>query len=305
MRWKILRNHLMPSPRTSILLWIALALGVMGNICAVSVGFAPDAPDPFGMGVFVLGGMFAPLVALLLVVGALRERGDGPKGLFLATSAATLALGGGLIGLGLARDPEVGITGAGATYACFCFPATMVLFVPAGRFLLRSWPEFRAALRAERERRAVEIIGARGGAALADLARELDLSEKQVRALLDGLLHAQRLEGMVVGERFESAGTLLRKRLRLAAIVHARGHVRVRDLAQELGVPLATLKQWIYELVHEGQFTGYINWSEGILYSSEAQKLRDAGHCPHCGGELGLAGKGVVKCQYCGAAIFL
>ena len=45
-------------------------------------------------------------------------------------------------------------------------------------------------------------------------------------------------------------------------------------------------------------------WDEGTLYSRDAAQLH--GHkCPSCGGAVELAGKGVVRCPYCGAEIFL
>jgi len=42
-----------------------------------------------------------------------------------------------------------------------------------------------------------------------------------------------------------------------------------------------------------------------MLYSVEAQKLKDNGTCPKCGGKLELAGKGLIKCPYCGTEVFL
>ena len=44
-----------------------------------------------------------------------------------------------------------------------------------------------------------------------------------------------------------------------------------------------------------GLYSGYINWDKGVLYSSEASKLRDLKQCPNCGGEIVLTGKGVAR----------
>ncbi len=53
-----------------------------------------------------------------------------------------------------------------------------------------------------------------------------------------------------------------------------------------------------------GEFTGYMNWDEGLLYSADASKLAHD-RCPRCGSEITLAGKGVAQCAHCGSEIFL
>ncbi len=102
-----------------------------------------------------------------------------------------------------------------------------------------------------------------------------------------------------------SAAALAEKQRRLLGVVHARGQIHLDALAAELRAPRGLLKDWIYQLVQRGQFSGYINWEEGLLYSADAQALRDQGRCPRCGGELGLAGKGVILCSHCGSEILL
>jgi predicted RNA-binding Zn-ribbon protein involved in translation (DUF1610 family) len=41
------------------------------------------------------------------------------------------------------------------------------------------------------------------------------------------------------------------------------------------------------------------------LYSSDASNLRGLEKCKNCGGEIKLAGKGVVVCPFCGTEYFL
>lgn len=95
------------------------------------------------------------------------------------------------------------------------------------------------------------------------------------------------------------------KQRRLLDMVTTRGQLPMADAAVELQVPRDELKNWVYRLVGLGVFTGYINWDDGILFSAQAAQLRDLTQCKKCGGEVKLAGKGVVKCPYCGTEYFL
>jgi hypothetical protein len=91
----------------------------------------------------------------------------------------------------------------------------------------------------------------------------------------------------------------------LLNLVQSRGKVRLDDAALELQVPKDRLRDMIHSLVGLGVFSGYINWDNGVLYSSEASKLRELTKCPNCGGEITLSGKGVAACRFCGTEFFL
>ncbi|MFN8373529.1 MAG: hypothetical protein U0694_11730 [Anaerolineae bacterium] len=97
----------------------------------------------------------------------------------------------------------------------------------------------------------------------------------------------------------------MRQQRQLMDIVKSRGQVSVNDLALEMGISVDTVKNMIHDLVGLQVFSGYINWNEGTLYSSEAAKLRDLKQCKNCGGEIKLVGKGVVACPFCGTEYFL
>lgn len=111
------------------------------------------------------------------------------------------------------------------------------------------------------------------------------------------LLMRGRQEAVVA----ESA-TMQRKML---GMIKAKGQVNIADLAIELRASRDQIQTNIYELVNMGLYSGYINWTEGTLYSSEASELRTLDRCKNCNGQLELAGKGVIRCPFCGTEYFL
>lgn len=91
---------------------------------------------------------------------------------------------------------------------------------------------------------------------------------------------------------------------RFLGIIESRGQVELKWLAKELGIKDKELENLIYDAVAKGQFTGYINWDSGDLYAKAAGEI-ETNRCPVCGATLEFAGKGVVKCEYCGTETFL
>jgi len=91
----------------------------------------------------------------------------------------------------------------------------------------------------------------------------------------------------------------------LIDIVKTRGQVQISDLVLELKSTKDRVQQDLYQLVGRGLFSGYVDWDKGVLYSVEAKQLNGRQTCPNCGGPLELGGKGLIKCPYCGAEIFL
>jgi hypothetical protein len=88
-------------------------------------------------------------------------------------------------------------------------------------------------------------------------------------------------------------------------MVKTRGKVNVSDVVVELQSSLPAVQDMVYKLVGMGVFSGYVNWDEGTLYSAEASELRGIEQCKNCGGNLTLAGKGIIKCPFCGTEYFL
>jgi hypothetical protein len=86
--------------------------------------------------------------------------------------------------------------------------------------------------------------------------------------------------------------------------VMTRGRVSVADLAIEGDLTRDQVRDYIYDLIGKDLFRGYVNWDRGELVSAEAAQIKD-GSCPNCGGQLQLAGKGLVRCPYCGTETYL
>ena len=87
--------------------------------------------------------------------------------------------------------------------------------------------------------------------------------------------------------------------------VKTRGQVQISDLVLDLKSTTEKVQHDLHQLVGRGLFSGYVDWDKGTLYSVEASKLQGQQSCPNCGGQVELAGKGLIKCPYCGAEIFL
>jgi DNA-directed RNA polymerase subunit RPC12/RpoP len=92
---------------------------------------------------------------------------------------------------------------------------------------------------------------------------------------------------------------------RVLNTVTTRGQIMISELAIDMGISADQVKKYVYDLVGKGLFTGYVDWKAGKLVSQEASQLQGRTTCPNCGGQLELAGKGLIKCPYCGAEIFL
>jgi ribosomal protein L37AE/L43A len=86
--------------------------------------------------------------------------------------------------------------------------------------------------------------------------------------------------------------------------VMTRGRVSVADLAIECNLTRDQVKQNIYDLIGKDLFRGYVNWERGELVSAEAAQIKED-TCPNCGGKVELAGKGLVRCPYCGTETYL
>jgi hypothetical protein len=86
--------------------------------------------------------------------------------------------------------------------------------------------------------------------------------------------------------------------------VTTRGRVSIPDLAIDTDSSRDDVRRYVYDLIGKGLFAGYVNWDKGELVSAEAAQIKED-TCPNCGGKVELAGKGLVRCPYCGTETYL
>jgi DNA-directed RNA polymerase subunit RPC12/RpoP len=296
-----------PAPLPAALASAAGGFIVLGLLVSLGYGLSAGSRSFLENAGFMFGAIVTPVIEVLLIAAALIEKMALPRALLWASAAGMWLFGGLGLLIGLAAAPTTGLAAAFVSYCCLCSPAALVCGVPAVYFVRRAAPGVHGQVSADQEHQVLQLATVRGETTLADIANTLSLPPREAAATLERLIHSGRFKGMFDGEsgRVYTQAALLEKQRALAGIVTARGQITLDELANELRAPRHLLRGWIYELVRRASFTGYVNWAEGVVYSAEAKKLTAAGRCPRCNGELGLAGKGVIRCEHCGSEIFL
>jgi predicted transcriptional regulator len=104
---------------------------------------------------------------------------------------------------------------------------------------------------------------------------------------------------------FQEADDLrkVKREKEILTMIEAQGRVKIPEICLNLHLDRSAVEALIRDLVGKGLFTGSINWQEGLLVSVEAKSMAQ-GKCPHCGGELQIAGKGFVRCPFCGSEVY-
>jgi ribosomal protein S27AE len=107
------------------------------------------------------------------------------------------------------------------------------------------------------------------------------------------------------GQQEKSEYAEIEKQKKVLNMVLAQGKVTLAEVALELNTPRDRVEDMVRDLVGKNLFSGAINWNDGVLYSKQASQMKADRKCPNCGGQVELAGKGVIECPFCGAEVFL
>ncbi len=109
------------------------------------------------------------------------------------------------------------------------------------------------------------------------------------------------IRGGAEAKQFEIAA----RQRKMLGIIESAGEISIADLALQMAGTRDSVRADLYDLVSKGLFAGYVDWDRGILFARQASELRGKETCPNCGGQVSLAGKGLVRCPFCGVEIFL
>ena len=298
-----LRHYFIPTPAALTMLWVAGFW--LGITCALFALIAFEIGDP-GAGLLSWSVFSAPVSGLLLLVGAWREPRSGPRALILSFTLLLALTAAGAAGVAMSGELSTAPAGVPALLACCAAPLLLPLAGLALFFGLKARPELRQIVQSARYRRVHELLRARGEVSFAEIGRETSLPEAEAAALLAGLVRSGELMAFLdlEGRRAYSTATLAARQRHMLAMIKARGEVRLAELAAELRAPATLISGWLRQLVQRGQFSGYVDWEGGLLFSAEASAVQQRSNCPRCGGQLNLAGHGVIQCQHCGVEVF-
>lgn len=310
MRTNRLRRLFTPGRRAVGALGIGILLAATVFCClAVLVLAAPPARTgaPMSGPEIVLFGfvwVVLPGLVLFVVLAALLEKRNPPRALLWLGATLLLALAGLLTTLMMLVDIEGGhLTQGTVMLTVVVAPVVLLFSLPTVYFGARSIAEVRAALLDDLSRQACELVQARGEMTFAQLAQELDIPVGEVDDLLDELLRAHELNGVMYAtwQRVYTATALAEKQRSLLELLRAQGRVYLPAIPAMLKVPRELVHDWLYQLVQRGQFEGCINWKQGWLYSVTVRQLGADSQCPQCGGTLSAGPALTVRCLHCGS----
>ena len=291
-RNQLIRDYLWG--KTSLPLVTAVAVFSLVTSCMfVTTGFFSRANFLF----------FIPLISVVMMVaGAWSEQKPLPRavGLFI----------GWLILSGTFAIAAIGIAQKGGNWAATLITGGVLALILAGLigfYGLQSFREYTKALSASAEQLLVDLVQIRGEVTLDEAAEELRSSASDAAHVAEQAAASGALAGAVdlPNQRIYSLAMLAQKQAQLASVVQAQGQITMQDISRELRAPEALIRQWLYQLVRRGRFSGYVNWETDTIYSQERGELQQRHTCPNCTAPLELVGQGIIGCTFCGAEIFI
>lgn len=285
--------------------WLLLCGSCMVVLTVAEIARGDATAASLASGALVLGFLLFPVSALFLFVGALLAGRWAARAVLLAATLGTLLLGAGASASAMLGDPDP-MSGLVVVVILFAVPVGGVAIT---LLLSTLWAvrEVRASIEAARRTRLQQLLTARGEVAFDTLARELRLPPEPAVALLEELSTSGELPA-VLDREAQMAFTAPRyaqKARDLASVVWGRGKASLPELAAELRLSPGRLHGMLAAAMESGTFTGFFDARTGEIVSAEASELRHGRTCPACGGQMDLAGHGLVVCGYCRAEIFL
>lgn len=301
--WKVIR----PQFFSRLVVGIISFVLILGSLCSISILSTEPLQKGGPLALAALGLFFIPLVVLILIFAALREKNDPPRFFLWSFTMAGMGLSIAAVAVAMWVDQTAGPDLSITSMVYFAGPLLSIFSIPVVYYGIRSWPAIIQELSTNLTNTAIRLINNQGETHFHQIAKLLDIPISQVDNLLDELLQNGKISGAMNTrhQRIYTTSALAEKHTSLLILVRDKGEISMEDLAQKLDTPLEILQEWIYQLVQMDRFTGYINWNEQKLYAAHAFELSEARVCPACGGKLNPGSEKTIHCKYCGTDIIL
>lgn len=309
-------RELTPRGLPIALVLAALGVGALGLLVALAMAISPGGiGDRFSGGSVLMGFIALPVMAVLFGIAGLIDRRALSRAMYFWLGTVTMTLAGIFLGSGMLASltyndgkPLAEALGTSIFSGTCCgLVPTLVFVIPALLFTVRGLRELRSGTTTYALERVRDLLVNRGALSFQDLSREAEVAPDHMVILLQTVMQRERFSLRIEPDlAWVCTSSHIQQSLeKLPAIVTTRGRIELAELATELRAPESVVKEWIYRAVQSGKLHGYINWRDGVLYSREAEALRNARSCPNCGGPMELVGRGVVKCHACDAEILV
>ncbi len=285
--------------------WLLLFGSCSGVLTAVDVANGKATTESVLTSLLVFGIFLLPVTALLFFVGALLAGKWAARTLLLAATLGTLllAVGASLVNAAGDADPVGGVALI-AVLLGLPVAGVLVALLVSGLLAVR---EVRASVARARGDRVRELVGARGEVDYLTIAEEARFRPARVEPFLQALIARGELAAVLDSEvaMVFSPERYAQKQRDLVSVAWGRGRASVSELAAELRLSPPRLHALLLTALEAGTFSGFIDTRTGEVVSASLRDLRDGRSCPSCGGQMELAGRGVIVCGYCRAEVFL